>query len=92
MRIDGYSKVQQLYGVNNSQKIEKTSTIKKKDEISISNFGREIQLLQAAVKESDDIREDVVAPIKAKIENGTYKVSEEKFASKLLEQYKTFSF
>ena len=44
-------------------------------------------MAKAAVQASGDIREEVGAPLKAKIDNGTYEVDHASFAEKLLEKY-----
>ncbi len=57
------------------------------DQLQISSIGKDIQTAKAAVAGSSDIREDVIAPIKAKLQNGTYEVSNESFADKLFAKY-----
>ena len=42
---------------------------------------------EKAVAESSDVREDVVAPIKARIQSGTYEVSADSFADKLIQKF-----
>ena len=83
MRIEAYTQVQQLY---NTKKASKTQAAAKKglsDQLQISSIGKDIQ----TVAGSSDIREDVIAPIKAKLQNGTYEVSNESFADKLFAKY-----
>lgn len=90
MRIEAYTQVQQLY--NNQKKTTKTSAasnVGKSDQIQISSIGKDFQIAKAAVSASSDIREDLVAPIKAGIQNGTYRVSGESFAEKLLQKYES---
>ena len=85
MRIEAYTQVQQLY---NTKKASKTQAAAKKglsDQLQISSIGKDIQT--AKVAGSSDIREDVIAPIKAKLQNGTYEVSNESFADKLFAKY-----
>ncbi len=87
MRIEAYTQVQQLY---NNTKVNKEQAVAKKgrlDEVSISSMGLNIQSAKAAVNASADIRYDLVDPIKKAIQNGTYEVSGESFAQKLLEKY-----
>lgn len=87
MRIEAYTQVQQLY---NTKKASKPQAAAKKgfsDQLQISSIGKDIQTVKAAVAGSSDIREDVIAPIKAKIQNGTYEVSNESFADKLFAKY-----
>ena len=55
--------------------------------VQISSFGKDIQTAKAAVAGSPDIREELTAPIKAKIQNGTYSVDNGSFAEKLLQKY-----
>ena len=87
MRIEAYTQVQQLYQsqkVNRSQKAGKASQT---DKLQISSFGKDIQTAKAAVAGSPDIREELTAPIKARIQDGTYTVDNESFADKLLKKY-----
>ena len=57
------------------------------DRIQISSIGKDIQIAKNAVAAAPDIREDVVAPIRAAVTNGTYQVSAESFAEKLMQKY-----
>jgi negative regulator of flagellin synthesis FlgM len=50
-------------------------------------MGKDILSAKAALAATPDIREDVTAPIKAKLNAGTYEVSAESFAEKLLQKY-----
>ena len=87
MRIEAYTQVQQLY---NSSKVSRTGTSQVKgptDQVQISNTGMDYQVAKAAVNSASDIRMDVVGPIKQALANGTYNVSSESFADKLLQKY-----
>ena len=88
MRVEAYTQVQQLY--SNSKKAVKApaaSSSSKSDKIQISSIGKDFQIAKAAVKASSDVREDVVASLKAEIQSGSYFVSGESFAEKLLQKY-----
>ena len=87
MRIDAYTKVQQLYSSTKSQKVQKGSKTIFKDQLQISNKGKDIQIAKQAVANAADIREDVTAPLKAAIEAGTYQVNPDNFATRLFEKY-----
>lgn len=87
MRIEAYTQVQQLYNTKKTAKTTKTQNVSSYDKIQISSIGKDFQVAKAAVNTSSDIREDVTAPIKAAIKNGTYNVSGESFAEKLLQEY-----
>ena len=57
------------------------------DKLQLSSLGKDIQWAKKAVAESSDVREDVVAPIKARIQSGTYEVSADSFADKLIQKF-----
>jgi negative regulator of flagellin synthesis FlgM len=88
MRIEAYSQVQQIYSNN---KVNKTAATKKtadvRDTVSFSSIGKDIQVAKQAVSAAPDVREEVVATLKAAIKNGTYDVSGEAFADKLLAKF-----
>lgn len=87
MRIEAYTQVQQVYSTKKTAKAQKTAASGASDQIQISSFGKDIQIAKAAVAASSDIREELVAPLKTSIKNGTYEVDGESFADKLLKQY-----
>lgn len=87
MRIESYAQVQQIYQSQTAGKSLAKGKISKSDHLQISSFGKDIQTAKAAVAGSPDIREELTAPIKVKIQNGTYEVSNESFADKLLKRY-----
>ena len=92
MRIDAYNQVAQLYGAQktyNTQKANKTASMGS-DQLSISQAAYSYQAAKKAVSEASDVREDKVAELKAKIQNGTYSVNPDDFANKLLEKYNAF--
>ena len=87
MRIEAYNQVQQLYQsqrVNKSQKPVKAAPT---DQLQISSRGRDYQIAKSAVQASPDIREELTAPIKEKVQNGTYAVETASFAEKLIQKY-----
>lgn len=87
MRIEAYTQVQQLYKTQNTKKNQKTSSVSFSDQVQISSVGKDIQTAKTAVANSPDIREEITAPLKKSIQAGTYQVSGESFAQKLLEKY-----
>lgn len=87
MRIEAYAQVQKLYDPKKTAKTQPKGKAGASDQLQISSFGREIQLAKQAVAESSDIREDVTAPVRARIQSGTYEVSAESFADKLFQKY-----
>ena len=87
MRIEAYTQVQQLYSTKKTAKAQQTAKKSASDKIEISSFGKDIQTAKNAVAAADDIRAELTAPLKASIANGTYQVSGERFAEKLMQKY-----
>ncbi len=87
MRIEAYTKVQGLYNTKKTARPQSKGNANLSDQLQISSIGKDIQTAKQAVAGSSDIREDVTAPIKAQIQAGTYEVSAESFADKLLQKY-----
>jgi negative regulator of flagellin synthesis FlgM len=52
--------------------------------VALSNTAKKIQEAQKQLEAIPDVREDKVAELKEQIENGTYKIDEEKIADKIL--------
>lgn len=90
MRIDAYNQINQLYGVGKTSKSGKTgstSSVLGTDQVSFSSIGRDMQIAKTALANVPDVREDRVNELKAQIQNGTYNVSNESFADKLMAAY-----
>ena len=87
MRIEAYNQIGQIYTAKKTYGTQKTNTVSRTDQVQISSIGKDIQTVKQAVANTPDVREDVTAPIKAKIQNGTYEVSSDDFASKLMAAY-----
>ncbi len=87
MRIESYNQIQQIYQKQRVSKSKSVSQTAQTDMLQISSLGKDFQTAKAAVKNCPDIREDVTAPIKAKIDNGTYDVEAASFAEKLMQKY-----
>ncbi|MDF2610847.1 MAG: hypothetical protein K0R92_2321 [Lachnospiraceae bacterium] len=87
MRIDAYNKVTQLYQSNNAKKTAKTNGTGASDQVEISRIGKDYQVAKQAVTGAADVRMDKVNEIKARMESGTYNVSMEEVADKILSSY-----
>lgn len=87
MRIEAYTQVQQMYQTKRAGKTQKSAAASRTDRVQISSFGKDIQAVKAAVASAPDIREELTAPIKARIQDGTYEVSNGSFAEKLIQKY-----
>lgn len=87
MRIEAYTQVQGLYETKKKAKLQSKSNVSFSDQLQISSIGKDIQIAKQAIAGSSDIREDVTASIRARIQEGTYEVSAESFADKLMQKY-----
>ncbi len=88
MRIETLNQVAAVYKTNKSRRAFGANAVSSaRDEVQISQVGRDYQIAKQAVAEASDIREDKVADLKARIESGNYEVTSDDFASKLLEKY-----
>ncbi len=84
MRIDAVKRVSQLYQANSTKKVAKQTKTEKYDSVQISQMGKDYQTAKLAVAATPDVRTDLVNDIKSKLQNGTYDVSMEMLADKLL--------
>ena len=85
MRVEAYNSVAQIYKTNRAAGASAAAkTEKSRDQVEISSIGYDYQIAKQAVAEASYIREDKVAEL-----SGTYDVSNEAFAEKLLEKYRS---
>ncbi|MDO4303353.1 MAG: flagellar biosynthesis anti-sigma factor FlgM [Bacillota bacterium] len=87
MRIEAYTQVQQMYNTRKTANVKSRSNVNVSDQVQISSIGKDIQIAKQAVANADDIREDITAPIKEKVQAGTYEVSLDSFADKLMQKF-----
>jgi len=91
MRIEAYAQVQQLYNNNSTKQLKKeTKSTSFSDQLQISSMGKDIQVAKQAVANAADVREDLVASVKSRINNGTYEVDGSSLAEKLYQKYSAF--
>ncbi|MCR5508950.1 MAG: flagellar biosynthesis anti-sigma factor FlgM [Lachnospiraceae bacterium] len=84
MRIEAYNQIGQIYAPKKTYGTSKTNSVSRTDQVQISSLGKDIQTLKQAVASAPDVREELTAPIKAKVQSGSYDVSTDDFAGKLL--------
>ncbi len=90
MRIGTYNMISQIYGTNSTKKTSATNSTNYasfKDEVSFSSLGKDMQVAKNALASTPDVREARISELKAKVSNGTYEVSNDDFASKLMEKF-----
>lgn len=90
MRIEAYNQVSGLYKTTKTARSQGSYGVGSRDEVQISQAGRDFQIAKQAVAQSPDIRADKVAQLKDMIDSGEYQVSAGDFASKLLENYNQY--
>ena len=76
-----------MYNTQKPNRTQKTAQSSFADKLQISTLGKDIQTAKTALANTSDIREDRIAELKTAIQDGTYEVSGESFADKLLERY-----
>lgn len=90
MRIEAYNQITQMYNSSRPSKVKGADGVRKKDEVEISQSGRDYQVAKQAVAASSDIRADKVTQIKKQIASGEYKVDTADFVVKLIEKYEAY--
>lgn len=93
MRVDAYSAISQLYQANSISSAKKAeSTQKSSDKLEFSQTAKTYQVAKAAVKESSDVRIDKVEAIRTQMLAGTYNISSEAIADKIIGSMGTIAF
>lgn len=86
MRIDALNKISEIYKAGSTKSTEKTKKSSFSDMLEISQTGKDYQIAKQIVARTPDIRETKVNDIKARMEAGTYNVTIENVADKLVEK------
>ena len=90
MRVDAINHVSQLYKPTSTKKLGKTEETGNRDAYEISRSARDYQVAREAVREATDVREDKVAYFKEALASGTYNVSSQEIAEKVVSKYFDF--
>jgi len=86
MRIDAFNKINEVYKASSVKNTAKVKSGNFGDKLEISQTGKDYQVAKQIVSRTPDIREEKVNDIKARMEAGTYQVTIEDVADKLIEQ------
>ena len=92
MRIGAYNQISAVYGaqpVKQSYNSGKVEAAVSRDQISFSTVGKDMQTAKTALNSVPDVREDRVNALRERIANGTYDVSAQNFADKLVAAFET---
>jgi negative regulator of flagellin synthesis FlgM len=73
------------YNVN-SDKQAANAAVKPEEKVDLSTLAKDIQQAKNALSKLPDVREEKVQQIKSQVEKGTYNVSGEKIAGKMVEE------
>ena len=88
MRIGSINQVSQLYQNSTTLRKKEVSGMSQLDAVSISSAGKDYQVAKNALANTPDVRQDKIDSLKQRISDGTYNVSAEDFAEKLIATYK----
>ncbi len=90
MRVDALNHVSQIYQPAGTKKVSKAGNVKKQDAYEISQSAKDYQTAKKAVAEAEDVREDKIAYYKDALASGTYNVSSQEIAEKIVSKYFDF--
>jgi negative regulator of flagellin synthesis FlgM len=84
MKINSVSSIYSVYNTKPAISRKKTTDAASADSYNVSNEGKGYNSIYKAVMQSPDIREDKVNSISQQIADGTYNVSTQDLADKIL--------
>lgn len=87
MRIDALNKVNQLYNKNSVKSTSKIKGSSLNDKLEISQTGKDYHVAKQILTNTPDVREDKVNEIKQRLDAGTYDISSDELADKLINRY-----
>lgn len=87
MRVDAYNQITQIYQSTQTKKTVAKGKNSFSDVFEISQTGKDLQIAKQAVKDAPEVREDKVNKIREQLASGTYNVSAEEFADKIVNSY-----
>ena len=85
MKVSRVDKVMEIYSSSKMKKTEKPKRTENKDTVALSEQAKGYQKALKAVSKVPDVREEKVEEIKERIQSGTYNVSAEELAEKLVD-------
>lgn len=87
MRVDAVNQISQIYKPSSAKKVNKAGAVSNKDAYEVSQFAKEYQIAKNAVSKTSDVREEKVAEIKEALASGTYNVSAQEIAEKMVSRF-----
>ncbi len=86
MRIDAFNKISEIYKASSVKSTSNTKNSSFSDMLVISQTGKDYQIAKQIVSRTPDIREAKVNDIKERMKAGTYEITIESVADKLVNQ------
>lgn len=86
MRIDAFNKISELYNSSSVKRTAKVEGSSFSDMLEISQTAKDYQAAKQIVARTPDIRETKINDIKERMAAGTYNVTIEDLANKLVDQ------
>lgn len=86
MRIDAFNKISELYKSSSVKRTAKSEGTGFSDMLEISQTAKDYQVAKQIVARTPDVRESLVNEIKERMQAGTYNVTIEDVANKLIEK------
>lgn len=87
MRIDAFNKISELYKASSVKSTSKSKGTSFSDTLELSQTGKDYQAAKQIVARTPDVREATINEIKQRMEAGTYNVTIQDVADKLVDQY-----
>ncbi len=87
MRVDAVNQISQVYNQPKTRNNVKADKAYGKDKLQISQTAKDYQTAKQAVKDAPDVRMDKVEQYKEAIVSGTYNVSSQEIAEKMVSKY-----
>ena len=84
MRIDAVNRIHDVYNAQMGMVTKNTEKAQSRDEVNLSNQAKDFVSIKKMIDHTDSVREAKIQEIKEKMENGTYDVTAEQVASKIL--------
>lgn len=84
MRIDAINRIYDIYSAQAGMAVKNIDKTQSRDEVDLSTQAKDFATIQKMLANKEDIRTDKVKEVKERMDNGTYDVTAEQVASKIL--------
>lgn len=87
MRVDAINRAYEAYSTQKVTASSKTNKVASKDQVALSSQAKDFTSIYKQLQDVQEVRQDKVDTIKERMANGTYNVTAQEVASKMLAQY-----